>query len=49
MRAAPDPDIGNFSDDTRERGIREMMPLAAGTCHIKYNPARYYLRKLMRL
>lgn len=47
MRATPD--IGNFSDEARERGIREMIPLAAGTCHVKYNPAGYDLAKLMRI
>jgi sugar phosphate isomerase/epimerase len=42
-------DIGNFSDDARERGIKELMPLAANTCHVKYNPARYDFAKIMRV
>jgi hypothetical protein len=45
MRATPD--MGNFSDDARERGLRELIPLAAGTCHTRYNPARFDLAKLM--
>jgi sugar phosphate isomerase/epimerase len=47
MRATVD--IGNFSDEARERGIRLLMPLAANTCHIKYNPARYDFATIMKV
>ncbi len=43
------PDMGNFADDVRERGLREMIPFAAGTCHTRYNPARFDLAKLMQI
>jgi hypothetical protein len=42
-------DIGNFSDDARERGIHELLPLMANTCHVKYNPARFDLAHLMQI
>jgi sugar phosphate isomerase/epimerase len=45
MRATPD--MGNFSDEARERGLRELIPLAAGTCHTRYNPTRFDLAKIM--
>jgi sugar phosphate isomerase/epimerase len=36
------PDIGNFPDDeTRDRGLREMFPLAKIACHAKLNPAKF--------
>jgi hypothetical protein len=47
MRATPD--MGNFSDEARERGLRELIPLTAGTCHSRYNPARFDLAKLMKI
>jgi len=43
------PDMGNFGDDVREQGLREMIPFAAGTCHTRYNPARFELAKLMQI
>jgi sugar phosphate isomerase/epimerase len=47
MRATPD--MGNFADDVREQGLRELIPMAAGTCHARYLPARFDLAKIMRL
>lgn len=47
MRATPD--MGNFSDDARDRGLRELIPLAAGTCHSRYLPARFDLGQVMQL
>ena len=36
------PDIGNFPDEeTRERGLRLMYPLAVTVSHVKLNPARF--------
>jgi sugar phosphate isomerase/epimerase len=36
------PDFGNFPDEeTRERGLRLMFPLAVTVCHAKLNPARF--------
>ena len=43
------PDMGNFSDDARDRGLRELIPLAAGTCHSRYLPARFDLAQVMQL
>lgn len=47
MRATVD--IGNFSNEARERGIRELMPMAANTCHIKYEPSEYDLGRIMHV
>ena len=36
------PDFGNFPDEeTRERGLRLMFPLAVTVCHAKLNPDRF--------
>ncbi|HXI38709.1 MAG TPA: TIM barrel protein [Bryobacteraceae bacterium] len=36
------PDFGNFPDEeTRERGLRLMFPLAVTVCHAKLNPSRF--------
>lgn len=36
------PDFGNFpNEETRERGLRLMFPLAVTVCHAKLNPARF--------
>lgn len=43
------PDMGNFADDVREKGLRDMLPFAAGTCHTRYNPTRFDLAKLMQI
>jgi len=41
------PDFGNFPDEeTRERGLRLMFPLAATVCHAKLNPSRFDFRAL---
>jgi len=47
MRATVD--IGNFSDEAQDRGISALMPMAANTCHVKYNPARYDFAKVIRV
>ncbi|HXJ41210.1 MAG TPA: TIM barrel protein [Bryobacteraceae bacterium] len=41
------PDMGNFADDARERGLRLLVPLAVGTLHTRYAPARFDFTKIM--
>ena len=41
------PDMGNFADDARERGMRELVPFAVGTLHTRYAPARFDFTKIM--
>jgi sugar phosphate isomerase/epimerase len=47
MRATPD--MGNLADDARVRGLRELIPLTAGTCHSRYLPGRFDLGQVMQL
>ncbi|HJZ75871.1 MAG TPA: TIM barrel protein [Vicinamibacterales bacterium] len=43
-------DLGNFPDqDTQHAGIRAMLPLTDGNCHVKLNPARYDLAAALKL
>jgi Xylose isomerase-like TIM barrel len=43
-------DLGNFPDqETQHAGIRAMLPLTDGNCHVKLNPARYDLPAALRL
>ena len=43
-------DLGNFPDqDTQHGGIRAMLPLTDGNCHVKLNPARYDLPTALKL
>jgi hypothetical protein len=43
-------DLGNFPDqDTQHGGIRAMLPLTDGNCHVKLNPARYDLSAALKL
>ena len=43
-------DLGNFPDqDTQHGGIRAMLPLTDGNCHVKLNPARYDLPAALKL
>jgi sugar phosphate isomerase/epimerase len=40
------PDFGNFPDEeTRERGLRLLFPLAKSLCHVKVDPSRFDLAK----
>jgi hypothetical protein len=40
--ARANPDIGNFPDDaTRERGMKELLPLTSNNCHVKMRPGSY--------
>jgi hypothetical protein len=40
------PDFGNFPDEqTRERGLRLLFPLAKSICHVKVDPARFDLAR----
>jgi hypothetical protein len=44
------PDIGNFGDDeTTHAGIRGLLPMASGNCHVKLRPERFDLVKALRL
>lgn len=44
------PDFGNFPDnDTRERGLRLLFPLAIGVCHAKLNKARFDLARCVQI
>jgi hypothetical protein len=44
------PDFGNFPDnDTRERGLRLLFPLAIGVCHAKLNPAKFDLAHCVQI
>lgn len=44
------PDFGNFPDEqTRERGLRLMFPLAVTVCHAKLNPGRFDFARCMRI
>jgi hypothetical protein len=43
-------DLGNFPDqETQHGGIRAMLPLTDGNCHVKLNPARYDLPAALKL
>jgi hypothetical protein len=43
-------DLGNFPDqETQHGGIRAMLPLTDGNCHVKLNPARYDLPTALKL
>jgi len=43
-------DLGNFPDqETQHAGIRAMLPLSDGNCHVKLNPARYDLAAALKL
>ena len=43
-------DLGNFPDqETQHAGIRGMLPLTDGNCHVKLNPARYDLTAALAL
>ncbi len=43
-------DLGNFPDqETQHAGIRGMLPLTDGNCHVKLNPARYDLPAALAL
>jgi sugar phosphate isomerase/epimerase len=43
-------DLGNFTDqESQHAGIRAMLPLNDGNCHVKLNPARYDLPKALAL
>jgi sugar phosphate isomerase/epimerase len=43
-------DLGNFPDQaTQHAGIRGMLPLTDGNCHVKLNPARYDLPAALAL
>jgi sugar phosphate isomerase/epimerase len=40
--AGANPDIGNFpDDDTRERGMKALLPLTSNNVHVKMRPGRY--------
>src|SRR5690242_9165764 len=44
------PDFGNFPDEeTRERGLRLMFPLAVSVCHAKLNPARFDFARCVQM
>jgi sugar phosphate isomerase/epimerase len=44
------PDIGNFPDqETRERGLRLLFPLAVSVCHVKLNPGRFDLARCVEI
>src|SRR6266481_6543129 len=44
------PDFGNFPDEeTRERGLRLMFPLAVTVCHAKLNPARFDFARCVQM
>jgi sugar phosphate isomerase/epimerase len=43
-------DLGNFNDqESQHAGIRAMLPVTDGNCHVKLNPARYDLPKALAL
>src|SRR6266487_3209738 len=43
-------DLGNFPDqETQHGGLRAMLPLTDGNCHVKLNPARYDLAAALKL
>jgi sugar phosphate isomerase/epimerase len=43
-------DLGNFPDqETQHAGIRGMLPLTDGNCHVKLNPSRYDLPAALAL
>jgi hypothetical protein len=43
-------DLGNFPDqETQHAGIRAMLPMTNGNCHVKLNPARYDLPAALAL
>ncbi len=44
------PDFGNFpNEETRERGLRLLFPLALSVCHAKLNPARFDIARCVRI
>jgi len=43
-------DLGNFTDqESQHAGIRAMLPVTDGNCHVKLNPSRYDLAKALSL
>jgi len=48
--ARANPDIGNFPDEeTRERGLRLLYPLAVTVSHVKMNAARFDFARAIRI
>ena len=48
--ARANPDIGNFPDEaTRERGMKELLPLTSNNCHVKMRPDSYDVTKYIRM
>ncbi|MFL6351084.1 MAG: sugar phosphate isomerase/epimerase family protein [Bryobacteraceae bacterium] len=44
------PDFGNFSDNqTRNRGLHILFPLADGLCHVRLNPGKFDLGTCMQI
>ena len=44
------PDFGNFpNEETRERGLRLLFPLAITVCHAKLNPARFDIARCVQI
>lgn len=44
------PDFGNFPDEeTRERGLRQLFPLAKNICHVKVDLSRFDLGKCVTI
>jgi sugar phosphate isomerase/epimerase len=44
------PDIGNFRDEeSTEKGLRLMYPLALTVSHVKWNPARFDFKKAIQI
>ena len=49
-RITPNPDIGNFRDEeSTERGLRLMYPLAKTVSHVKWNPGKFDFAKAIRI
>jgi hypothetical protein len=48
--ARANPDIGNFPDEpTRERGMKELLPLTSNNCHVKMRPGSYDMTKYIQM
>lgn len=48
--ARANPDIGNFPDEeTRERGMKELLPLTSNNCHAKMRPGSYDMTKYIQM
>ena len=48
--ARANPDIGNFPDEaTRERGMKELLPLTSNNCHVKMRPGSYDVTKYIQM